>query len=220
MLERLTDENIEQIIHKAIERVVRCRTSSEPSCSSQSEPSTSQEMTSEPLTSEPLTPITSEELLYASLPQLTPRILSSITSLATGDARTALPLLELVLVSPKDSKEYDLLSSLRRSVAASYDRTGDSHYDMISALHKSVRGSQGSAALYWLARMLVAGEDPLYVARRMVVCASEDIGLADNNALPLVRGSLGELDIPTDYIMNRLLLLFTPARLSACLNAA
>ncbi|KAJ3522363.1 hypothetical protein NM688_g8884 [Phlebia brevispora] len=56
---------------------------------------------------------------------------------------------------------------------------------MISALHKCVRGSQGSAALYWLARMLTAGEDPLYICRRMVVCASEDIGLADNHALPL-----------------------------------
>ena len=57
---------------------------------------------------------------------------------------------------------------------------------MISALHKSVRGSDGDAALYWLARMLSQGEDPLYIARRMVVCASEDIGLADNHALPLV----------------------------------
>lgn len=156
--------------------------------SSQSEPSTSQPPIPESSTSPPLTPSTSENLLYVSLPQLTQKVLSSITSLSAGDARTALSLLELVLVSPKNSKECDLLTSLRRSVAASYDRTGDSHYDMISALHKSVRGSQGSAAMYWLARMLVAGEDPLYIARRMVVCASEDIGLADNHALPLVCG--------------------------------
>ena len=58
---------------------------------------------------------------------------------------------------------------------------------MISALHKSVRGSNADAALYWLARMLGGGEDPVYIARRMAVCASEDIGLADNHALPLVR---------------------------------
>lgn len=223
VLERLTDENIEQILHKAVERVVKSRISSESSevpCSSQSEPSTSQPITSEPPTSPPLTPSTSENLLHVSLPQLTSKIFSSITSLATGDARTALSLLELVLVSPKGSKECDLLTSLRRSVAASYDRTGDSHYDMISALHKSVRGSQGSAAMYWLARMLVAGEDPLYIVRRMVVCASEDIGLADNHALPLVRRLQAEVDDLTDYVMTRLLLLFTPVRLLACLNAA
>lgn len=66
-----------------------------------------------------------------------------------------------------------------------YDRNGDQHYDIISALHKSIRGSDADAALYWLGRMLEAGEDPLYVARRLVRCASEDIGLADNTALPL-----------------------------------
>lgn len=66
-----------------------------------------------------------------------------------------------------------------------YDRNGDQHYDIISALHKSIRGSDADAALYWLGRMLVAGEDPLYIARRLVRCASEDIGLADNTALPL-----------------------------------
>ncbi|KAI8644291.1 DNA polymerase III, clamp loader complex, gamma/delta/delta subunit [Parasitella parasitica] len=66
-----------------------------------------------------------------------------------------------------------------------YDRNGDQHYDIISALHKSIRGSDANAALYWLGRMLVAGEDPLYIARRLVRCASEDIGLADNTALPL-----------------------------------
>lgn len=128
-----------------------------------------------------------ERVLYPTLPQLTSKIMSSIASLATGDARTALSLLELVLVSSGDIDESGLLNSLRRSVSASYDRTGESHYDMISALHKSVRGSQGSAAMYWLARMLAGGEDPLYIVRRMIVCASEDVGLADNQALPLVR---------------------------------
>ena len=122
---------------------------------------------------------------YPSFPHITDQVLSSIVSLSTGDARTALSLLELVLCTT-DMKEDDLIASLGRSVSTSYDRTGDSRYDMISALHKSVRGSQGSAAMYWLARMLTVGEDPVYIARRMVVCASEDIGLADNQALPLV----------------------------------
>ena len=121
-----------------------------------------------------------------SVPQLSPKILASLASLADGDARTALSLLALVLGSPPDTDEKTLLKALRQSVSTSYDRTGDSHYDMISALHKSVRGSEGSAAMYWLARMLTAGEDPVFIARRMVVCASEDIGLADNAALPLV----------------------------------
>jgi putative ATPase len=103
-----------------------------------------------------------------------------------GDARTAISLLDLVIKASTNSKESVLLDSIRRCASSSYDRTGESHYDMISALHKSVRGSQGSAAMYWLARMLTSGEDPLYIARRMVVCASEDIGLADNQALPLV----------------------------------
>ena len=120
--------------------------------------------------------------------QITEKVMASLVSLSSGDARTALSLLELVMKA--DLPEPDVIAAMRRSVSVSYDRTGDSHYDMISALHKSVRGSQGSAAMYWLARMLTAGEDPLFVARRMVVCASEDIGLADPHALPLVRSPL------------------------------
>ncbi|KAI0745327.1 hypothetical protein C8Q76DRAFT_852066 [Earliella scabrosa] len=122
---------------------------------------------------------------FPAYPHITPQVLSTIIALSTGDARTALSLVELVLGAPPASDETKLLAALRRSVATAYDRGGDSHYDMISALHKCVRGSQGSAALYWLARMLTADEDPLYIARRMIVCASEDIGLADSHALPL-----------------------------------
>jgi len=113
-------------------------------------------------------------------------VVTTIASLSCGDARTALSLLELVLISAQTTPESALLESLRRSVSTSYDRTGDARYDLISVLHKSVRGSQAGAALYWLARMLEAGEDPMYIARRMTVCASEDIGMADRGALPLV----------------------------------
>jgi putative ATPase len=118
-------------------------------------------------------------------PRMTHRVKAAITSHSSGDARTALSLLELVLLTPETTPETALLDSLRRSVSTSFDRTGDAHYDLISALHKSVRGSQPDAALYWLARMLEAGEDPAYIARRMAVCASEDIGMGDWCALPM-----------------------------------
>jgi putative ATPase len=121
-------------------------------------------------------------------PHLTRRAVTTIASLSCGDARTALSLLELVLLADRTTPESALLESLRRCVSTSYDRTGDARYDHISALHKSVRGSQPGAALYWLARMLEAGEDPVYIARRMAVCASEDIGMADRGGLPLVSG--------------------------------
>ncbi|KZO95602.1 P-loop containing nucleoside triphosphate hydrolase protein [Calocera viscosa TUFC12733] len=113
------------------------------------------------------------------------QILERIARLSAGDARTALAALELVLAAPPEVGEESLMESVRRSVVARYDRTGDDRYDLISALHKSLRGSDCDAAMYYLARMLSAGEDPLYVARRLIVVASEDVGLANNDALPL-----------------------------------
>lgn len=85
----------------------------------------------------------------------------------------------------KERRDEQLMEAVRRGLRKGYDRSGEERYDMISALHKCLRGSDGSAAMYWLARMLTAGEDPLYIARRLVVVASEDVGLADNHALPL-----------------------------------
>jgi putative ATPase len=185
------DDDIKIILANAVERISPsdpCRPPSNETMGSQSETSSP---TLDSIPSSAPSQASSVSLTpYPSFPQLTSRILASIVSLSAGDARTALSLLDLVLTSSRSSKEDDLLSSLRRSVSASYDRAGESHYNMISALHKSVRGSQGSAAMYWLARMLNSGEDPLYIARRMVVCASEDVGLADNHALPLVRSFL------------------------------
>ncbi|KAL2203551.1 DNA replication ATPase [Sarocladium strictum] len=104
---------------------------------------------------------------------------------ADGDARTALNLLELALSLSTRSNitREDMKSALTKTLV--YDRAGDQHYDTISAFHKSVRGSDADAALYYLARMLQSGEDPLFVARRMVVIASEDVGLADNSLLTL-----------------------------------
>ena len=108
-----------------------------------------------------------------------------LAAFADGDARTGLNLLELAIDlcrKPSITTE-EIKKSLTQTLV--YDRAGDQHYDTISAFHKSVRGSNADAALYYLARMLQSGEDPLYVARRMVVIASEDIGLADNSMLSL-----------------------------------
>ncbi|EGN99902.1 hypothetical protein SERLA73DRAFT_180189 [Serpula lacrymans var. lacrymans S7.3] len=186
VLEQLTDDDIKQVVRNAMDRF---STDEEPSDRPSSPvPETSSQPSSIHHPSQSTD--SSIDLPFPLFPQLTARVIASIVSLSTGDARTAISLLELVLSSKKDITEATLLSSLRRSVSASYDRTGDSHYDMISALHKSVRGSQGNAAMYWLARMLSAGEDPMYIARRMVVCASEDVGLADNHALPLAIATL------------------------------
>ena len=112
-------------------------------------------------------------------------LLRYLADFADGDARTALNLLELALdlcQKPSITSE-EIKKSLTQTLV--YDRAGDQHYDTISAFHKSVRGSNADAALYYLARMLQSGEDALYIARRMCVIASEDVGLADNTLLPL-----------------------------------
>jgi putative ATPase len=123
--------------------------------------------------------------------------LKMIAEIADGDARSALNALELAASTvagarknPVDGAAVDVVL-LRREDAAKilkrshilYDKDGEQHFNIISALHKSMRGNDADAALYWLGRMLQAGDDPLYVARRLVRFASEDIGLADPNAL-------------------------------------
>ncbi|KAK6365311.1 DNA-dependent ATPase mgs1 [Exophiala oligosperma] len=116
---------------------------------------------------------------------ITTSLLSYLSTFADGDARTALNLLELAM--SLSTRPGMTLPRLKQSLTKTlvYDRAGDQHYDTISAFHKSVRGSDADATLYYLARMLTSGEDPLYVARRMVVIASEDVGLADPRMLPL-----------------------------------
>ncbi|KAI9839517.1 MAG: hypothetical protein M1819_002142 [Sarea resinae] len=118
-------------------------------------------------------------------PLIDQALLSYLAHSSNGDARTALNLLELSLSlsTHPSTTPASLKSALTTTLV--YDRQGDNHYDTISALHKSIRGSDADAALYYLARMLASGEDPLFIARRLVVCASEDIGLADNTMLSL-----------------------------------
>jgi putative ATPase len=145
-LQKLTDENILEILNRALE---------------------AQKETYEP------TALVNEALL------------KYLAAFADGDARTSLNLLELAMDLSKRAgmSEDELKKSLTKTLV--YDRAGDQHYDTISAFHKSVRGSDPDATLYYLARMIQSGEDALYIARRMVVIASEDIGLADNSMLSL-----------------------------------
>jgi putative ATPase len=115
--------------------------------------------------------------------------LDLLVNFANGDARYALNTLEFAAagVGYGDDRRIDaaLISEAAQRRAATYDKSGDDHFDTISALHKTLRGSDPDAALYWLARMLERGDDPLYVARRLVRFASEDVGLADPQALTL-----------------------------------
>ncbi len=104
---------------------------------------------------------------------------------AQGDARRLLNMLEVILgLQPKQPLDVPALETLLATKLALFDKGGDWHYNLISALHKSVRGSDADAALYYLARMLAGGADGLYIARRLVRMAVEDIGLADPQALP------------------------------------
>ncbi len=110
-----------------------------------------------------------------------------IAEAADGDARRGLSLLEAAaaFVGDEGAVTIDILKDIHQKSALVYDKDGEEHYNLISALHKTIRGGDPDAALYWLARMLDSGEDPLYIVRRLVRFASEDIGLADPYALTL-----------------------------------
>ena len=123
-------------------------------------------------------------------------VINALSSFANGDARTALSTLEMMVLNaeretdPRDSHEIIRITTedfeqctSRKSLL--YDKQGEEHYNLISALHKSMRNSDADAAVYWLARMLESGEDPIYIARRVTRFAAEDVGLADPRALEL-----------------------------------
>ena len=117
-------------------------------------------------------------------------MISMIAAFANGDARTALNILEMAVMNGEITAEktvvtMEILQQCIGKKSLLYDKKGEEHYNLISALHKSMRNSDPDAAVYWLARMLEAGEDPLYVARRLVRFASEDVGMADSQALSL-----------------------------------
>lgn len=169
-LAKLTDEHVFGILQRTLAREVPGLPT--PSAS----PSAIDQKSSEPSASDPSFHLLAKDGF--ALPHY-------LAAFADGDARTGLNLLELALdlCQKPGITDGEIKKSLTQTLV--YDRAGDQHYDTISAFHKSVRGSDPDAALYYLARMLQSGEDPLYVARRMVVIASEDVGLADNSLLSL-----------------------------------
>ena len=116
-------------------------------------------------------------------------MIEMIAAFANGDGRTALNTLEMTVLNGEIQPDgttvitKEILEQCTSKKSLLYDKKGEEHYNLISALHKSMRNTDPDAAVYWLSRMLEAGEDPLYVARRLVRFASEDVGIADSNAL-------------------------------------
>ncbi|WP_077603937.1 replication-associated recombination protein A [Oceanobacillus sojae] len=122
--------------------------------------------------------------------QITDQSLEAIAKFSNGDARSALNTLEMAVLNSDTSTEgfYINESNLEQLITRTsflYDKSGEEHYNIISALHKSMRNSDVDAAIYWLSRMMESGEDPIYIARRLIRFASEDIGLADTRALTI-----------------------------------
>ncbi|MEN1969203.1 replication-associated recombination protein A [Lentibacillus sp. N15] len=121
---------------------------------------------------------------------ITEQDLAAIAKFANGDARNALNTLEMAVLNNEITSDgiyitHDDLEQLITRTSLLYDKSGEEHYNIISALHKSMRNSDADAATYWLSRMLESGEDPIYIARRLIRFASEDIGLADTRALSM-----------------------------------
>ena len=129
--------------------------------------------------------VTRAEAETGALP-LQPEARAALRAMADGDGRYLLNMVEQIAAARPERAVLDVagLSDLLARRAALYDRDREEHYNLISALHKSLRGSDPDAALYWFARMLAGGEDPRYIARRLVRFAAEDVGLADPHALP------------------------------------
>ncbi|MBA4418024.1 MAG: AAA family ATPase [Syntrophus sp. (in: bacteria)] len=158
-------------------------------------------LTLNPLTHEEIATILKRALredaeLMASALKVEEEVVGEMAQLSNGDARRALNLLDVCHKMVKEAGEKDLIidhaivrEAYQRNVAV-YDKKGEMHYDLISALHKSMRGSDPDAALYWLARMIEGGEDPLYILRRMVRFASEDVGNADPHALTMTMAAM------------------------------
>src|SRR6202012_5586596 len=122
----------------------------------------------------------------------------ALLRLSGGDARKLLNIFELLVNAFKEKKitltNENVLGHVQQNMAL-YDKTGEQHYDIISAFIKSMRGSDPNGAVYWLARMIVGGEDPLFIARRMLILASEDIGNANPNALLLAQSCFEAVNV-------------------------
>jgi putative ATPase len=117
--------------------------------------------------------------------ELPDNVLEFLSALSNGDARTLLNLVEYISALPKEQHTLKDIQKVMPEVIARHDKAGDSHYELASAMIKSIRGSDPDAALYYLACLLEGGEDPRFICRRLILSASEDIGLADPPALPM-----------------------------------
>lgn len=135
--------------------------------------------------------LTDKRGLGNSMINIEERLIHAIAVFANGDARTALNTLDMAVLNGTINRDgsitvqEEILEQCTGKKMLLYDRDGEEHYNLISALHKSMRNSDPDAAIYWLSRMLEAGEDPLYVARRLIRFASEDVGMADSQALQI-----------------------------------
>ena len=133
--------------------------------------------------------ITSEKGFGKEKIDIKEKYLEMIANFSNGDARSALTTLDMIITNAEEQKDgalkvtEDTIEDCLTKKTLLYDKNGEEHYNIISALHKSMRNSDPDAAVYWLARMLESGEDPIYIARRITRFAAEDIGLADTNAL-------------------------------------
>lgn len=139
----------------------------------------------EPLSKEEIKKILKKTLKELPKQKVSPKAIDYIAELSGGDARVALGNLELAISLAKGDITPEIVKTAAQKRVPGYDKKGDMHYNVISAFIKSMRGSDVDATLYYLARMLDAGEDPKFIARRMIIFASEDIGLAGNGALSL-----------------------------------
>ena len=122
-----------------------------------------------------------------------------LIALSGGDARKLLNLFEIIINIHSNQKEIivtdELVKASAQKSVAMYDKNGEMHYDIISAFIKSVRGSDPNAAIYWLARMIEGGEDPKFIARRLVILAAEDIGLANPNGIIMANAAFNAIDV-------------------------
>ena len=173
VLEKLTPTDLEKIIKRALEKLQK---------SVEADLVSTQKFVS----SQNITPNQKGQRQDLSLQKIkiTADTIKLLANLSNGDARMALNTLEACIKQTKNITPEVIKEVLQKSHLL-YDKSGEEHYNIISALHKSMRGGDPNASLYWLARMLESGEDPLYIARRLVRFASEDIGLANNTALLL-----------------------------------
>jgi len=125
--------------------------------------------------------------------KIAPDVLKSLAGRASGDARRALNAIEDIVIGQDDNEitiDQAAVDEVYNASPIPYDRNGDAHYDVTSAWIKSMRGSDADASIYWLARLIASGEDPRYIARRLLIHASEDVGLADNTALATAAAAL------------------------------